>query len=42
MLDKKRKMEIFRGIARHVLALVYLVAELCLGYKPDSLTKGDN
>jgi hypothetical protein len=35
--DKKRKLEIFSQMIRHLAALVYLVAELVLGYKPDKL-----
>jgi hypothetical protein len=37
MDDKKRKVEIFSQIVRHLTAIVYLVAELYLGHKPDKL-----
>lgn len=38
-MDQKRKLEIFKGIVRHILGVIYLVAELYLGYKPEGLTK---
>ena len=34
---KAREVEIFTQIGRHVLAILYLVAELRLGYKPEKL-----
>ena len=34
----KRDIEIFAQIGRHLLAIVYLLAELRLGYKPEKLT----
>ena len=37
MMDKKRKLEIFSQMIRHLTALVYLVAELVIGYKPEKL-----
>lgn len=37
MLDRKRKLEIYSQIKRHLIALVYLVAELALGEKPEKL-----
>ena len=37
MMDKKRKLEIFSQMIRHLTALVYLVAELVVGYKPEKL-----
>ena len=36
-LPPAREVEIFAQIGRHVLAIVYLLAELRLGYKPDKL-----
>ncbi len=38
MLDKRRKLEIWKGITRHVLGIIHLLAELYLGYKPQDLT----
>ena len=37
MMDKKRKLEIFSQMIRHLSALVYLIAELYFGYKPEKL-----
>jgi len=34
---KKRKIQIFSQIVRHLTALVYLLAELYLGEKPEKL-----
>lgn len=36
-IERRRKLEIFSRLARHVTAIVYLVAELYLGYKPEKL-----
>jgi hypothetical protein len=38
MDDKKRKVEIWKIILRNVISLVYCLAELSLGYKPENLT----
>lgn len=38
MGPRERQIEIFSQIARHLLALVYLIAELVLGEKPPKLT----
>jgi hypothetical protein len=36
----KRQHEIFSQIVRHLVAIVYLIAELVTGEKPESLTRG--
>jgi hypothetical protein len=36
-MDRKRKLEVFSQIIRHLTALVYLIAELVLGEKPEKL-----
>lgn len=36
-IDTRRKLEIFSQIARHLNALVYLIAELVTGVKPEKL-----
>ena len=36
-IERRRKLEIFSRLARHVTAILYLVAELYLGYKPEKL-----
>ena len=36
-IDTRRKLEIFSQILRNVTALVYLVAELVIGQKPEKL-----
>ena len=36
-IERRRQLEIFSRLARHVTAIIYLVAELHLGYKPEKL-----
>jgi len=36
-MDCKRQLEIFSQIIRHLTALVYLLAELVMGEKPEKL-----
>ena len=36
-MNQKRKIQIFSQIVRHLTALVYLIAELVLGEKPEKL-----
>lgn len=36
-IDTTRKVQIFSQIIRHLTALVYLIAELVIGEKPDKL-----
>lgn len=36
-IDATRKMQIFSQIIRHLTALVYLIAELVIGAKPEKL-----
>jgi hypothetical protein len=36
-MSNTRKVELFAQLARHLTAIVYIVAELTLGYKPDKL-----
>lgn len=36
-IDAMRKVQIFSQIIRHLTALVYLVAELVIGQKPEKL-----
>jgi len=38
MLDKRRKLEIWKIIVRNILSLIYCLAELSLGYRPENLT----
>jgi hypothetical protein len=37
IIDSKRKVEIWRYIIRHILSIVYLLAELNIGYIPPDL-----
>jgi len=36
-IDIQRKLEIFSQMVRHLTALIYLVAELVIGVKPEKL-----
>jgi hypothetical protein len=36
-MDTKRKVELFSQLVRHLTAIVYILAELSLGYKPEKL-----
>lgn len=36
-MDNKRKVELFSQLIRHLTAIVYIVAELVLGYRPEKL-----
>ena len=36
-VDDKRKVEIFSQMIRHITAIVYLIAELVIGRKPEKL-----
>jgi len=36
-IDTRRKLEIFSQMVRHFTALIYLVAELVIGVKPEKL-----
>jgi len=36
-MDRKRQVELFSQLARHLTAIVYIIAELVLGYRPEKL-----
>ncbi len=38
MVDKKRKLTIWKIILRNLISIVYCLAELSLGYRPKNLT----
>jgi len=36
-MDTKRKVELFSQLVRHLTAIVYILAELALGFRPEKL-----
>jgi len=38
MMDKERKVAIWKTILRNLISIIYCLAELSLGYKPENLT----